>query len=84
MREPVKVPAAVLEGIEACWEDGRHNMFSWRSVAHLAGCLGYPATTTWIEQNSTTYFLGILDGFEADTPDLDLGDTGDMPLREED
>jgi hypothetical protein len=72
MREPVKVPAAVLEGIEACGASGMYSMFQRQQVVGLAASLGHQRAAVWIEHNPETYFRGVMDGFEADdTPEED-------------
>jgi hypothetical protein len=63
-----KVPAQVLEGLEAVRRVGTTNMFmfDWRVVCIQAVALGYPEAQAWIEANVETYVEGIFTGFEAD------------------
>ncbi len=67
MTERVKVPAGVLEGIEAVRESGETNMFDIWRVSSLAQRFGYPETAAWLveEGNQRAYVRGMLRGFEA-------------------
>jgi hypothetical protein len=61
-----KVPASVLEGLEAVRRAGTTNMFDWRVVCIQAVALGYPEAQAWIENNIETYVEGIFTGFEVE------------------
>jgi hypothetical protein len=61
-----KVPAQVLEGLEAVRRAGTTNMFDWRVACIQAVALGYPETQAWIENNTETYVEGIFTGFELE------------------
>ncbi len=67
MTERVKVPAGVLEGIEAVRESGETNMFDIWRVSSLAQRFGYPETAAWLleEENQRAYVRGMLRGFEV-------------------
>lgn len=64
--QPQKVPARVLEGLEAVKKAGTTNMFDWRFVCIQAVALGYPEASEWIENNTKTYSEGIFTGFEME------------------
>lgn len=67
MADKVKIPVAVLEGIEAVRKSGRTNMLARDAVAAIALELGYVDTAFWIEDktNHTAYATGIFHGFAA-------------------
>ncbi len=66
MEGRIRVPAPVLEGLEAVYESGQTSMFDVRRVRAVANRLGYPETVLWIEENRETYIRGLLRGFEAE------------------
>ena len=71
MADKVKIPAEVLEGIEAVRVSGRTNMLDRPAVAAIALELGYVDAAFWLEDkaNHKAYATGIFHGFEeADTP----------------
>ena len=71
MADKVKIPASVLEGIEAVRISGRTNMLSRDAVAAIALELGYVDAAFWLEDNANhkTYATGIFHGFaEEDFP----------------
>ena len=61
---PVKVPPAVLEGLEAAEQSGAH-MVERTHVLVLAKRMGYRQTVHWVEENPEDYARGIVQGFEA-------------------
>ena len=71
MDDKVKIPAAVLQGIEAVRKSGRTNMLDRPAVAAIALELGYVDAAFWLEDkaNHSTYATGIFHGFsEEDSP----------------
>ena len=71
MGDKVKIPAAVLQGIEAVRKSGRTNMLDRPAVAAIALELGYVDAAFWLEDraNHKTYATGIFHGFaEEDSP----------------
>jgi hypothetical protein len=64
----VKVPARVLEGLEAVLESGETNMFDMRAVQAIASRLKYHATVLWLQEkaNRESYLQGIMRGFTAE------------------
>jgi hypothetical protein len=64
--QPKKVPARVLEGLEAVRRAGTTNMFDWQVACIQAVALGYPEAQAWIENNTETYVEGIFTGFEVE------------------
>lgn len=71
MSGKVKIPAAVLQGIEAVRKSGRTNMLDRPAVAAIALELGYVDAAFWLEDraNHKTYATGIFHGFaEEDSP----------------
>jgi hypothetical protein len=65
-QQPKKVPARVLEGLEAVRRAGTTNMFDRQVVCIQAVALGYPEAQAWIENNTETYTEGIFTGFEVE------------------
>jgi len=71
MADKVKIPAAVLRGIEVVRKSGRTNMLARDIVAIIALELGYVEAALWLddEANHKAYASGIFHGFEeAETP----------------
>lgn len=64
--EPIAVPAAVLEGIEAVRRSAATNMLDRATVAGIAGALGHTPARDWIRANPTAYAEGIFRGFVAE------------------
>ena len=58
---PVKVPADVLEGLEAVRRSGAH-MVEQTHVLVLAKRMGYRRTILWVEEHSDEYARGSLTG----------------------
>ena len=61
---PVKVPADVLEGLEAVRRSGAH-MVERTHVLVLAKRMGYRRTILWVEEHSDEYARGVSHGFET-------------------
>jgi len=64
-RTKVRVPADVLEGLEAVRTSGRTNMLDAPRVIELAHEMGHYATALWVHENRKQYAEGIFRGFEA-------------------
>jgi hypothetical protein len=64
--QPKKVPARVLEGLEAVKKAGTTNMFDWRVACIQAVALGYLEASEWIENNTEMYIEGFFAGFEVE------------------
>jgi hypothetical protein len=67
-RNPVKVPAPVLEQIEAVYRARRCAPEDRRAVQRVADQLGHHAAAWWIGENPTDYVRGTIDGFEPVAP----------------
>jgi hypothetical protein len=61
---PVKVPADVLEGLEAVRRSGA-NMVERAHVLVLAKRMGYRRTVRWVEEHPDEYARGVSHGFAA-------------------
>ncbi len=61
----VRVPADVLEGLEAVRLSGKTNMLDALRVIELAHEMDYYATALWVHENRKQYAQGIFRGFEA-------------------
>ena len=68
MGDKVKIPAAVLRGIEAVRVSGRTNMLDRPAVAAIALELGHVDAAIWLtdRDNFKTYAQGIFQGFIAE------------------
>ena len=64
-RTKVRVPADVLEGLEAVRLSGKTNMLAVPRVIELAFEMGHYATALWVHENRKQYAEGIFRGFEA-------------------
>jgi len=62
---PVKLPEAVLSGIEAVRLSGKTNMLDIQMVQKIAFDMEYFEAVLWIEDNIELYKLGIFAGFEV-------------------
>lgn len=62
----VKVPAKVLDGIDAVRDSGKTNMLDSRAVQFYANKMEHYETVLWIEDNRSEYGRGIFEGFEAE------------------
>lgn len=63
MKEPIIVPAAVLEGLEAVRQSGYTNMLDRPRVIELAEMMGFDETADWLRNNRRLYAEGIFAGF---------------------
>ena len=68
MGDKIKIPAAVLQGIEAVRQSGRTNMLDRPAVAAIALDLGYVDAAFWLtdKANHKTYSTGIFNGFATE------------------
>ena len=64
-RTKVRVPADVLEGLEAVRLSGKTNMLDAPRVIELAFEMERYATALWVHENRKQYAEGIFRGFEA-------------------
>jgi len=62
MKEPIAVPAAVLEGLEAVRQSGYTNMFDRPRVIELAEMMGYDATAKWVREHRDLYARLLFNG----------------------
>ncbi len=60
---PIKVPTAVLNGLETIRESGETNLQDAKKVQAIAARLGYPEVVAWIEGHPYEYRVGIFRGF---------------------
>jgi len=63
-KQPVPVPAAVYEGLEAVRQSGATNMFDRPRVIELAEIMGYDETAEWVRDHRSEYarllFAGVI------------------------
>ncbi|OQA94665.1 MAG: hypothetical protein BWY25_02707 [Chloroflexi bacterium ADurb.Bin222] len=63
-KQPVPVPAAVYEGLEAVRLSGATNMFDRPRVIELAEVMGYDETAAWVRDHRSAYahllFAGVI------------------------
>lgn len=59
----VRVPQAVLDGIDAVRISGKTNMLAYNAVMKLAMDMEYYETVVWMKDNKTAYSEGIFAGF---------------------
>jgi hypothetical protein len=64
-REPVQVPADVLEGLEAVRRHLGHNVLDVATIRYFANERGQRALAVWIHRCPEEYGRGLLDGFQA-------------------
>ena len=62
-RNPVSIPAAVYEGLEAVRLSGGTNMLDRPRVIEIAEMMGYDETADWLRANRTAYSEGVFAGF---------------------
>jgi hypothetical protein len=65
----VRVPKAVLGGLEAVRESALTNMLDRPAVAEIAEEFGFDETARWVRANKEQYACGIFQGFEAEEAD---------------
>jgi hypothetical protein len=63
--DPIRVPIAVLDGLETVRESEETDMLNHRAVQAVADRLGYPETALWIKDHPREYEEGIFRGFVA-------------------
>jgi Domain of unknown function (DUF5049) len=61
--DPIRVPTAVLDGLESVRESGEADMQDPREVQAVASRLGYSEVVAWIEDHPHEYREGIFRGF---------------------
>ena len=61
----VRVPKAVLDGLEAVRQSGLTNMLDRPAVARLAGEFGFERAARWVETHRKEYAEAIFRGFET-------------------
>jgi hypothetical protein len=66
--KPARIPISALgwQGIDAARRSGLTNMLDRPVVARLAGELGWPDATHWIEEHPKEYAEGVFRGFIVD------------------
>ena len=62
----IRVPADVLEGLEAVRVSGKTNMLDAPRVIELALDMGHDAAAFWVYENRPKYAEGIFRGFELE------------------
>jgi hypothetical protein len=65
LEDPIRVPTAVMDGLETVRESGETNLQDSRRVQAIATRLGYPEVDAWIEEHPNEYQVGIFRGFVA-------------------
>jgi len=65
-REPVRVPAEVLEGLRAVRRHVGSNTLDVATIRYFANERGQGALAVWIHEHPEEYGLGLLDGFQAE------------------
>ena len=65
----VRVPKAVLDGLEAVRTSGLTNMLDRPVVARLASEFGFEEAARWIDAHRREFAEGIFHGFEATEDD---------------
>ena len=63
-KQPVSVPTAVYEGLEAVRQSGVRNMFDRPRVIELAEMMGYDEAANWVRDHRSEYarllFAGVI------------------------
>jgi len=68
-KQPVSVPAAVYEGLEAVRQSGETNMFDRPRVIELAEMMGYDETADWVRRHRSKYARLLFSGVTIDEGD---------------
>ena len=68
--EPIVIPAAVYEGLEAVRLSGVTNMCDRPRVIELAEMMGYDEAAQWVRDYRGHYAAGIFAGFRADETEV--------------
>ncbi len=63
--DPIEVPPAVFEGLEAVQESHETNMLDHLAVQLVAARVGYPDTALWVDEHRHEYTEGLFRGFVA-------------------
>ena len=63
--EPVRIPAEVLEGLEAVRRHAGTDVLDVATVRYLAIERGKRTLAVWIDKHQEEYSRGLLDGFQA-------------------
>jgi hypothetical protein len=63
--EPVRVPADVLEGLEAVHRYAGTDVLDVATIRYLANERGRRTVAVWIHRHPEEYGRGLLDGFQA-------------------
>lgn len=66
--QPVLVPRAVLEGLDAVRRSGITNMLDRPAVAEIAESMGFDEAARWVRENRELYARGVFQGFEEGDP----------------
>jgi hypothetical protein len=64
--EPVRIPAEVLEGLEAVRRHAGTHILDAATIRYLAIERGRRALAVWIDEHPEEYGRGLLDGFQAE------------------
>ena len=64
--EPVRVPADVLEGLEAVRRYAGTDVLDVATLRYLANERGRRTLAVWINRHPEEYGRGLLDGFQAE------------------
>jgi hypothetical protein len=67
IREPVRVPEEVLEGLETVRRYAGTHVLDIASVRYQAQERGRGALAVWVDKHPQEYARGVLDGFRAET-----------------
>jgi len=65
-KQPVSVPAAVYEGLEAVRQSGETNMFDRPRVIELAEMMGFDETAEWVRDHRSEYARLLFAGVTID------------------
>lgn len=62
---PVEVPSAVFEGLEAVQQLHQTSMLDYQAVQVIATRIGYPEAALWVREHQYEYSEGLFRGFVA-------------------
>lgn len=68
-KQPVLIPAAVYEGLEAVRQSGATNMFDRPRVIESAEMMGYEETAAWVRAHRDLYARLLFNGVVIDEGD---------------
>ncbi len=63
--DPIEVPPAVFEGLEAVQGSHETNMLDHQAVRLVASRRGYQETALWVDEHRDEYAEGVFRGFVA-------------------